>query len=275
MSEFEKLYYEDEGFWEGEMLHDAENQMRIERTAALIPAGVSSLADIGCGNGVFVNYLKEHKPELELMAVDRSQTALKYVNTPKMSGDVADIPLQDNSFDCVTCLEVVEHLPIGVYEKAFSELARIAKKYIIISVPYMENLEERHNQCPSCKTIFNHDLHLRSFGDETMKQLLISHGYECVSIEHLGESVTYKGHHTFRKLFYKEQFKQWNSPICPLCGFTEKKKPAAVTQEKILKQAEKPSALKSSVVPILSSIPKLLWPKKKRYYWVMALYRKK
>ncbi len=55
MESFEKEYYESETFWEGEMLQDAANQQRIKTTASLIPDDVDTLADIGCGNGVFIN----------------------------------------------------------------------------------------------------------------------------------------------------------------------------------------------------------------------------
>src|SRR5882762_8600681 len=121
MSDFEKEYYESESFWEGEMVQDAANQERIRFTSDFIPRDVKSLADIGCGNGVFVNQLKVTKPALELMAIDRSLAALKYVKTEKKQGDISDIPLRDRSVDCATCLEVIEHLPVAVYENALNE----------------------------------------------------------------------------------------------------------------------------------------------------------
>lgn len=271
MSDFERLYYEEEGFWEGDMLQDEENRKRIEFTSALIPPEVRSICDIGCGNGVFVNYVQQNKKDLAIMAIDRSASALKYVKTDKLLGDIATIPLLTHSYDCVTCLEVIEHLPWGVYEKALEELARVAQEYIIVSVPYLEDLEERHNQCPSCKTIFNFDLHLRRFDDAKMETLMQSHGFNCIRIEHMGDALYYRGHHLFRRFFYKEQFKDWRSPICPLCGFAGKN--AVATQSKPL-QAANQESLKSRIIPLLTAIPKLLWPKEKKHYWVIALYKR-
>ena len=267
--DFEKEYYEDEAFWEGDMLQDPANQGRIGFTTDLIPGDVTGLCDIGCGNGVFANYLLEYKPGLNVMAIDRSAAALKYVRSEKKEGDVSAIPFSDASYDCVTCLEVIEHLPCGIYEKGLAELARVAKKYVIISVPFEEVLEERHNQCPSCKTIFNHDLHLRNFDDAKMNELLKAHGFSLVKLDHLGLSKHLMGHHFFRKLFYKEQFKEWRSPICPLCGFTKEKK---ADQKPLQAIAQKPS-IKSKIIPLLTSLPKLLWPKESKYYWVIGLYR--
>lgn len=272
---FEQEYYEEEGFWEGEMVQDEANRKRIEFTAALIPEGVKSLADIGCGNGAFLNYLLEQKPGLETIGVERSDAALKFVKARKIKGDIAMIPLPDAAAECVTCLEVIEHLPIPVYKKALAELERISSKYLIISVPFDQDLEEWHNQCPSCKTIFNLDLHLRSFTEATMQQLFEGRPVKCIKTALLGESVHYKGHYTFRKLFYKEQFRQWKSPICPICGYNESgfdngltKSPSqeAVVTSKV--------SLKQRLISAISWLPKRIWPKEKKFYWVIGLYEK-
>src|SRR5688500_8771800 len=120
MPDFERLYYESDAFWKGANIQDAHSKIRIATTARLIPADVKSLADTGCGNGAFVNYLTEARPGIDLMAVDRSESALKYVKTKKASGDIAALPLDSNSYDCVSCLQVLEHIPVTDYNKALS-----------------------------------------------------------------------------------------------------------------------------------------------------------
>ena len=152
---FEQEYYESASFWEGEMLHDEANKKRIEFTRSYIPDDVKTLVDVGCGNGVFLNFLKKAKPDLKLLGIERSTVALNYVETEKLQGDISSLPLADRAFDCVSCLEVIEHLPLNIYETALKELARVSGKYIIVSVPYNEVIEESFNQCPSCKSIFN------------------------------------------------------------------------------------------------------------------------
>jgi SAM-dependent methyltransferase len=270
MNNFEKLYYEDESFWGGQMLQDPLNQERIKKTVELIPQNVETLADIGCGNGVFVNYLNKCNPKLEIWGLDRSETALKYVKTNKQLGDISDIPLMSRSMDCITCLEVIEHLPVPVYEKALSELTRISNKYIIISVPFEERSEEFFNQCPSCKTIFNYELHLRRFDDKRMGSLLDNYGFSCVALEHFGATSKYFGHYTFRKIFYREQFKQWKSPICPVCGYKER------NGFHKSRNSEMPKAIssKQKLISYLTAVPKLLWPKVTKDYWVAGLYKK-
>ncbi|HEV2352818.1 MAG TPA: class I SAM-dependent methyltransferase [Puia sp.] len=274
MSEFEREYYEAESFWEGEMLQDAPNTERILFTSKIIPDDVKSIADVGCGNGIFVNHLKEARPLLEIMAIDRSQTALKYVKTPKKAGDISEIPMGDKSVDCATCLEVIEHLPVAVYERALDELARIAKDYIIISVPYKERLDESFNQCPSCESIFNYELHLRHFDDPKMKKLMEPRGFSCVGCYHLGEMTSYKWHYEFRKIFYREQFRQWKSPICPICGYKGDISGPQVATRETLPEVRTTNA-KRKLISYISRFPKAVWPREKRYYWIIALYKRK
>ena len=271
MNSFEKEYYESETFWEGEMLQDPANQLRIRETAAIIPSDVVTLADIGCGNGVFVNYLAENHKHIQPTGVDRSETALKYVKVNKVEGDIAQLPLEDNSFDCVTCLEVIEHLPVTVYNQALRELTRIARNHIIISVPYNEKLELNYTRCPSCKTIFNKDIHLRNFNDEKMQNLLTEFGFKCAHTQKLIKVEKFVGHDLYRKLFYPEQLLVWNSPICPICGYVEHSQKGGQTGQVAEINGTPPPR---KLISYLTGLPKLIWPKKTYYYWILARYEK-
>ena len=268
MDSFEKKYYESDSFWEDGKLEDENNKQRIITTANLIPKEVRSLADIGCGNGVFLNYLKANKPGLELLGIDRSETALKFVQTNKQVGGISSLPFADNSFDGVTCLEVIEHLPVPVYEQAIKELSRISRKYVIISVPYAEKIEDSCTQCPQCHTIFNYELHLRRFEKNDMEKLLIKYNYACISTQTLGDCVKFYGQDLFRKIFYPGQVLKWNSPLCPVCGFSE-------VPERKDKVALANIPPKRNIISYFTVIPKLFWPKSKRHYWILSLYEKK
>lgn len=273
MNDFEKEYYEDEGFWEGDMVQDAANMKRMEVTAVMIKDDVRNLADIGCGNGVFINYLSQNKPAIKLTGVDRSAAALKYVNAEKIEASIENLPSENKSFDCVSCLEVIEHLPEGIYQKALDELVRISKKYIIISVPNSEILEDSYNKCPSCKSIFNYEMHLRSFNEKILKQLLESRNYNCTEIKTTGRGVSYWGHKEYIKLFYPEQTFKWRSPICPICGFKSKHK----IKEALIPTINPSQSSRSNsrkLISYLSAIPKIFWPKISNDYWIIAHYER-
>jgi ubiquinone/menaquinone biosynthesis C-methylase UbiE len=272
MSSFEKAYYESETFWQGDAVHDEANLLRIRETAAMIPDDVNSLTDVGCGNGVFLNHLQKESLRLRLLAIDRSRTALKYVQTDKLEADIAALPLADLSHDCVTCLEVIEHLPVDAFEMALSELARIAKRYVILSVPYDENLEKNHTQCPQCKSLFNLDLHFRSFSADAIYRLLQEHDFECVTTKKTGAQTSFKGHYRFEKIFYPAHFRSWRSPICPICGY--KTKEHSVQQTGTIRSTNA-SSPRRSFISYLTVLPKLFWPKETTNYWIIALYKRR
>ena len=253
------------------MLEDYGNSIRIKTTEEIIPSDVNTLADIGCGNGVFGKYLVAKRPQLRIMGIDRSEKALSYVTTEKKIGDVTDIPLQDRSFDCVTCLQVLEHIPVNHYNKALSELTRVSSKFVVISVPYREKLEGNATTCPQCRATFNVDLHLRSYDDNTMNGLLKPYGFECVATRNVVKSTQLRG------LKYIQGLKQvirkkpiiFNSPICPICGLENSEFHLGSGSE----NGTAPPALPSKNP--LKNLIKRLWPKKKvDGYWIIALYKK-
>lgn len=276
MNDFEKKYYEADSLWSGEMLTDVGNQTRIQETARIIPDDVVTLADIGCGNGIFENYLISNRPNLKIIGIDRSEAALKYVKTDKKLGDILNIPLEDKRYDCVSCLEVLEHIPVSVYDKALSELARVSSKYIIISVPYNEDLLSNSTQCPGCKAIFNYDLHLRSYSDDVLKTLFEPYGFKLVEGCTLIKSKVLWGLDTIKSIvgirpIHKKTF---YSPICPICGYENVHfSPTQNVHNAPGTGSGNSSA--NSIKGIAKSIIKGVWPKKEfPGYWVIALYKK-
>ena len=274
MKSFEQEYYEDESFWAGGMVQDEANRVRIERTAAMIPASVGSLVDVGCGNGVFVNYLTNAKPQLEITGVDRSVTALTYVNTKKREASIDELPFADKEFDCVTCLEVIEHLPETIYQKSLDELARVSKQVVIISVPNNEKLEDSYTKCPNCLSIFNYELHLRKFDKQKLQQLMSARGFDCKEIITTGTGKAYYGHKAFRKLFYPEQMLKWNSPICPICGYREAGRAIQNEASKPIANSSTPTQGKRKLISYFTAIPKFFWPKESKDYWMIARFER-
>ena len=85
------------------------------------------------------------------------------------------------------------------YKRALLELTRIAKATVIISVPYNEAIEKNVDTCPQCRTVFNRDLHLRSFNHTTFVDLLSDFGFRMeensvpvVNTHYLGFPTYYK-----------------------------------------------------------------------------------
>jgi len=271
MNDFEKKYYENEAFWVEEALSDNLNAARVKETAAFIPADVKTLLDVGCGNGIFTNYVAELRKDIKVVGFDRSEEALKYIKTDKMLGDITHIPVANNAYDCITCLEVIEHLPIPTYKKALQELARVTKKYAIISVPYKEKRGFSMTECPHCKTIFNREMHLNWFDDEKMKTLFKGTDLEFVhfftTVKHrspLGYSIIENYH------LRNHNVHEFTSPICPVCGY-EKENFQTATTMRIRNGAQQKSTKQK-----IKNFVKRFWPlgKEEPGFWIIALYQK-
>lgn len=268
---FEKEYYEAPEFWSNGMVSDPANTARIHATINIIPNATKSLLDVGCGNGVFPNLLAQKRPDLKITATDRSKEALKYVETEKFESNITSIPLEDKSFDCVTCLQVLEHIPYNEYTKSLSELARVSSKYLIISIPFEENLLVGFTQCPACYAQFNSDLHLRNYNINTMQTLFSEYGFTIKQSTNVGEGEKYWGveyYSKLRNLFGKAPIKRFNSPICPICGYRNTKfTTSGNSEDEFRSRAKKNNAIKDFL--------RVIWPKvKTQGYWLIALYER-
>lgn len=106
----------------------------IERDVNIPPNG--TILDVGCGTGGNIEFLSSYGL---VSGCDYSDTALEYCkirgldNVVKAS--IYELPYSDNSFNLVTCFDVIEHIPDDF--KAFSELARVTDEsgYILITLP--------------------------------------------------------------------------------------------------------------------------------------------
>lgn len=93
----------------------------------------NSVLEIGIGIGVVAYVLRKTGVQLSTLDFDPS---LK----PDIIGSVTNIPIKDGSFDVVACFEVLEHIPYSYFPKALSEIARVSKKFAVISIPDAERV---------------------------------------------------------------------------------------------------------------------------------------
>ena len=122
--------------------------------------------------------MSEKRPDIRCVGVDNSDGALAHITVEKAKASIIDVPYQDKEFDCVYALEVLEHLNPEEFKKALNEMARLSKKYIIISVPYREDIEWNMVKCPVCFTQFHYDGHLQVFDEEKIKNLFSDAGFQ-------------------------------------------------------------------------------------------------
>lgn len=103
----EKDYYGNSSLWDiGRYLGNRAELERFNKIINTIPDDVSSLVDVGCGNGIFL-YLLRNKRKIYSVGLERSKAAIevarKNFDIEVIEGDASLLPFSDSSFDAYYC----------------------------------------------------------------------------------------------------------------------------------------------------------------------------
>lgn len=144
----------------GALADTEEFRDKVRHFRQMVPDGASTALDVGCGDGAITNELGR---SLDITGVDLSEAALAHVEGPSQVASATDLPFADSSFDLVLSSQVLEHLSEEDYRRALSEMRRVARRHLLISVPYREDLALREIRCPACGHRHHVWGHVRSF----------------------------------------------------------------------------------------------------------------
>ncbi|MBK7579681.1 MAG: class I SAM-dependent methyltransferase [Myxococcales bacterium] len=87
-----------------------------------------SVLEIGIGNGFVHRYLRQRGFNVHTVDADARLE-------PDTVALIESLPFRERQFDVVCCFETLEHLPFEKFHRAVKELARVAEKWVLISVP--------------------------------------------------------------------------------------------------------------------------------------------
>jgi len=145
---------------------------RFEDTAKHIHPDAESPLDVGCFGGHWLNFMCKHHTikrhlgiDVAENRVDKAKQLFPERNFRVCSAEELDLP--EKSFDIVTCLEVLEHIPDWL--KVFHSLFRFAAKQVLITVPYREEI--RYTVCVNCAKVTPIYGHLRSYCEDSFPQV--------------------------------------------------------------------------------------------------------
>jgi 2-polyprenyl-3-methyl-5-hydroxy-6-metoxy-1,4-benzoquinol methylase len=114
---------------------------RVSYVAEMLRPG-GDLLDVGAGAGQFLNMLARSGKFRSVVGIDKARFK-KYTelepNMSKLDGDIANLQFEDDSFDVVTCMEVLEHIPPEVFVAGMAELRRVCRGQLIMSLPFCES----------------------------------------------------------------------------------------------------------------------------------------
>jgi 2-polyprenyl-3-methyl-5-hydroxy-6-metoxy-1,4-benzoquinol methylase len=103
-------------------------------------AAPGSILDVGCGEGVLTEQWADKLGSGRIVGIDLDDPKLKAewekrrrANLEYRVEDATNLSFADNEFDMAGAIEVLEHVPDP--ERTVSEMARVAKRWVLVSVP--------------------------------------------------------------------------------------------------------------------------------------------
>jgi 2-polyprenyl-3-methyl-5-hydroxy-6-metoxy-1,4-benzoquinol methylase len=135
----------------------AEYLKSIELVAAAVTnTGAVQILDLGCGDGRLINELSGRFEDRRFVGVDYSQRAVamaelyrEHANAEFIAGTVDSAPLHRSSYDLVTLIEVLEHIPIGETESFLRGAFSMVRPggVLLVTVPHANKpLQRKHFQ---------------------------------------------------------------------------------------------------------------------------------
>ena len=88
----------------------------------------TNVLEIGIGPNLVSSFLTQQ--DISVVTMDREVDLI-----PQLCGTVLHLPFKEMSFDTVMCCQVLEHLPFQEFRSCLTELRRITKKKLVLSLP--------------------------------------------------------------------------------------------------------------------------------------------
>lgn len=151
--------------------HNSINEIsRVRDLMQLLPLSAKESAlDIGARDGFISKQLTNHFAAVT--ALDLEIPSIEHNRIHCVKGDITKLDFPDATFDLIFCAEVLEHIPPTLLETACRELTRVSKKYILIGVPYRQDIRVGRTTCRACDQINPPWGHVNQFDERRLAEL--------------------------------------------------------------------------------------------------------
>ncbi len=145
----------------------ADERDRIRRIVTLAGDEPGEVLEVGARDGRVTHELL--RAGSRVTALDICPRNLGLHDVSVVGGDVTALPFRDRTFDTVLCTEVLEHLPEDLLERARSELERVTRCRLLVTVPFEQDLAVGATRCGRCGTVNPPWGHLSRFTIESVE----------------------------------------------------------------------------------------------------------
>jgi hypothetical protein len=157
---------------------------RVHKLIDAIPKEGGSVLDAGARDGYLSTLLANH---FEIVtALDQKKPEIRHAKIVAVQGDITSLEYPDDSFDCVMCAEVLEHIPQPLLKRACGELQRVTRRHLLIGVPYKQDIRVSRTTCYTCGKKNPPWGHVNIFDERRLKSSFP--GLHAEKISHVGRT---------------------------------------------------------------------------------------
>lgn len=151
----------------------------------------SSVLEMGCGVGIFSKLMLKTVKSGYIESVDLSprsiEIAQKFIKNPQITfktADVVNYGPEKSSFDFITLMDVIEHIPLEKHRPLFQNIAEIAgsETLILINIPNPRYIEYMQREKPETLQVIDQPVELSSLAENADRSVLEIIYFEKYSI---------------------------------------------------------------------------------------------
>jgi hypothetical protein len=149
--------------------HDPLQAERFADLVRMVPQGLVTALDVGARHGYLSTALAESVQSVT--ALDLAEISIDHPRVTAVRGDARRLQFADRNFDLVVCAEVLEHIAGPGLQLACTELERVTARFLLIGVPYRQDLRVGRTTCRFCGQRNPPWGHVNSFDEERLIEM--------------------------------------------------------------------------------------------------------